>query len=116
MAFQRNKKETKTEVQYSETNRLTLFYNKNSNHPSAPTHNGYIVFTEDMISDYEADTDGTVRYRIDITAWLKDENGHINGVLKNSDDEAEKRAAYLEEQAAEEKTKTKGGKKGYGKK
>lgn len=81
--------------EYDDTNRITLFAT-NARSENAPTHQGKVVVTRDLI---EKQDDGT--YVVAITAWMQ-EGGNMFGACSSY---AEKMDEYREYQKSKEAKK-----------
>lgn len=85
--------------EYDETNRVTLFAT-NARGETAPTHQGKVVVTRDMIEKYDDDT-----YVIAITAWMQ-ESGNIFGSCSSYQAKQDEYKEYLKRKESDKKSKT----------
>lgn len=84
---------------YDETNRVILFAT-NARGENAPTHQGKVVVTRDMIEKYDDDT-----YVIAIAAWMQ-ESGNIFGACSSYQAKQDEYKEYLKRKEAGKKSKT----------
>ena len=84
--------------EYDNTNRITLFAT-NARGNNAPTHQGKIIVTREMIEKYDDDT-----YVVAITAWAQ-ESGHIFGECSSYQAKQDEYKGYLKRVEAGRKYK-----------
>jgi hypothetical protein len=103
MAYQPKGKQPEKQ-EYDNVNRIVLFPT-NAQHPKAPSHNGYLIITPEMLEENE---DGTLS--VNFVCWQTDEN-LISGVTKLTSEVMAEREAYKKSKE-EEKHAKKGFSKG----